>query len=68
DGNANYGSRTKLPELGLFWAPEDEALVGGVVDGLLDLCAKIVRGDEGGAGRRALERASAVIIEGGGKM
>lgn len=57
------GMQHATPEPGLFWAPEDEALVGAVVDGLLRVCGRVIRGDEGGDGRGLLESIGAVLAE-----
>ena len=49
-------------DAGRCWAPEDEHLVGAVIDGLIKVIGRVVRGeDEGGAGRSILESIGAVL-------
>lgn len=44
------------------WASEDESLVGAVLDGLVKVVGRVIRGeDEGGAGRSVLESIGAVL-------
>ena len=55
---------TTDPEPPRFLAPEDEALIGGVVDGLIKVVGRVLGdggGDEGGVGRSLLESIGAVL-------